>query len=170
MKSIASQYTIAKIILTAALFLLSGEYSKAAGIVAETDGGKLIVFEWETRGSGKPPVFVQAELKIIAPDGKVLFEDAFNRESVIKYDEGDYENGRYEVRLNLKNADATFDLIFIGTNRSLDLSNQESEIDALLRQLKDPKRKFEDGSTLIIKTPIGKFSLHDVICSIYGDL
>lgn len=140
----------------------------AAGVVAETSGGKRIVFEYYTIGTG--PTFTGADLRIIDGDGNAIFEETFDKTSLIQFHEKFVEGGGMDIRIHLRTTGATFDLRFEGTNRKLAPRDGQSEIEALLELLGDPGRKPESGSLLILKTPIGNFTFEDVLCAIYGDV
>lgn len=141
-----------------------------AGVVAETWGGKLVLFEWSTHGTEIPPVFASATLKIVDRKGKVLYEEEFRKEHVLDYDEKKLEGGKYEVRLMIRGAKGSFDLRFSGTNRQIETSGDEKEIDQLVKTLRHRGRILEPGSKLTVDTPIGRFTFRDLICGIYGDV
>lgn len=141
-----------------------------AGIVAETRGGKLVLFEWNAHGTETPPVFESATLRIVDRTGEILYEEKFSKEHLSDYDEEKLEGGKYKVRLLIRGAKGVFDLWFNGATRKTESSEDVKEIDTLVKTLREQGRDLEPGSHLTVETPIGRFTFRDVICGIYGDV
>ena len=162
--------TMKTIYVAAFLFMGLVPTAFSAGIVAETKSSKLIIFEWDTHGTGIPPVFVSATLKIIDVEGNILYQEAFTKNDVVEYDEKALKEGKYKVRLLIQGAKGRFDLRFSGTERETDTAEEGKEIDVLARILKQRGRPIEPGSSLTVDTSIGRFTVRDIICGIYGDI
>lgn len=160
-----------RVLLIVVIALLNVVHSASgAGVVAETHGGKLVLFEWNTHGTGIPPVFDSATLKIIDRKGETLFQENFTRKHLAEYDEKKLDGGKYEVRLLIRRAKSTFDLHFSGTERETEYVDEGKEIEELVRILRKRGRALEPGSSLLLETPIGEFTFRDLICGIYGDV
>ena len=141
----------------------------ADGVVAETNSGKLIKIEWRGYGSEFQQSIQSVDLKIVDKDGRTVLDEAFDKTTILDYQVKKNDDKTVTFKLIILSGTTKINLKFHGLLTNSD-SESKSNMDVLVKALRNSKRKISKSSLLLIECSAGKFTFKDVVLGVYGDV